>query len=86
MRLLLLAPLFLLPAAAEPVPTRVIDPSASAPAHCPPISRYHAARRGGGLKPDKLTDLPGADHYKAAYRRINGCVAPIIANFKVGGR
>lgn len=96
MRLLALAPILLLSTAAAPAPTpapdpaplpsRVIDPTPHARADCPPISRYHAMRRGGGLKADRLGDLPMADHYKAAYRVIDGCEIPIVATFRSGGR
>ncbi|HYX47092.1 MAG TPA: hypothetical protein VE820_09770 [Sphingomicrobium sp.] len=57
---------------------------ASASAQCPPISRYEAAKRGGKLKPDLLTELPTADLYKAVYRRVGGCIAPVIVRFGVG--
>lgn len=55
-------------------------------AKCPPISRYEAARRGGKLAPDLLDQLPTADVYKAVYRRVGGCVAPIIVRYGVGRR
>lgn len=93
MRPLILACAAFLPAAsaAEPViapaPSEampVIDPSLGARKDCPPISRYHAMRRGGPLAAQKLNELPMADHYKAAYRKIDGCEAPIIASFGVG--
>ena len=100
MRLLILAPFALLPAAsaaapvadappamAEPAGTMpVLDPGDGMAKECPPISRYHAAKRGGALGLRNLAELPGADHYKAAYRRIDGCVAPIIVGFGVGGQ
>jgi hypothetical protein len=100
MRLLLLSLAAILPAgsAAAPAPQTdivhppfaagempVIDPSPDAKGDCPPISRYHAMRRGGPLAPRNLTELPAADHYKAVYRRIDGCEAPIIVGFDVGG-
>ena len=92
MRLLILAAAALLPAASAAEPplapkaVRVIDPTVNAPKECPPISRYHAMRRGGPLIAQKLNQLPDADHYKAAYRKIGGCEAPIVANFGVRGR
>ena len=64
----------------------VMDPTTAPGLECPPISRYHALRRGGALKGRKLTELPDADHYKAAYRRIDGCIAPIVADFGVRDR
>ncbi len=63
----------------------LINPSPEA-ANCPPISRYHAARRGARPDAKTLAELPGADHYKAAYRRIDGCEAPIVVSYGVGGR
>jgi len=97
MRLLLLTAVSLLPAASaaeprsEPNPGRIVDmpmvdPTGSNPADCPPISRYHAMRRGGPLAAQKLNQLPAADHYKAVYRKIDGCVAPMIVSFGVGRR
>jgi hypothetical protein len=90
MRLLLVAPLVLAAAsassAADLSPVRdmpVLNPNPNAE-HCPPISRYEAARRGGKLKPDLLNQLPTADLYKAVYRRIGGCVAPVIAAYGIG--
>jgi hypothetical protein len=53
-------------------------------ATCPPISRYEAAKRGGKLKPQFLDELPPADVYKAVYRRVGGCVSPVIAKFGIG--
>jgi hypothetical protein len=62
----------------------VINPSSGAPKSCPPTSRYEAARRGGRLMPQKLNQLPMADAYKAVYRRVGGCVAPIIVKYGIG--
>lgn len=101
MRLLLLAAATLLPAASAAQPADgshgappigradtmpVVDPAAPAADDCPPISRYHAMRRG--LRPEarQLDQLPDADHYKAAYRTMDGCVAPMIASFGVRRR
>ena len=64
---------------------RIVDVG-SASAQCPPISRYEAARRGGKLKPDLLTELPMADVYNAVYRRVGGCIAPVIVRYGVGRR
>ncbi len=71
-------------AAAQVVPIGdmpTLDPNASSPSNCPPTSRFDATGRDKRLQPDKLTDLPAADHYKAVWRRIGGCDAPIIAGF-----
>jgi hypothetical protein len=63
----------------------VHNPNAAAPSSCPPTSRYEAARRGGKLPPSLLGELPGADLYKAVYRKIGGCEVPIIVRYDVGG-
>ena len=76
--------LVLLAASAAPAGDMpVVNPNASQPANCPATSRYEAARRGGALKPQKLTQLPDADVYKAVYRRVGGCQAPIIVRYGV---
>jgi hypothetical protein len=73
-------------AAADPIPARnmpVIAPGSSSDGKCPPISPYHAMKDKEKLMTRKLTELPPALHYKAAYRRINGCEVPIVAGFGV---
>ena len=72
-------------AAPQPNPDKmpVHDLGASNP-QCPPISRYEAAKRGGKLKPSLLNELPTADVYKAVYRRVGGCVSPVIVRYGVG--
>ncbi len=75
-------------AVAEALPIgnmRLINPSTEA-GNCPPISRYHAMRRGAPLGAKNLNELPAADHYKTAYRRIGGCEVPIVVGYGVGGR
>jgi len=75
--------------AAAPLPSRempAFNPDSSAPPSCPPISRYEAARRGGRLSPQHLDELPGADLYKAVYRHIGRCNAPIIVRYNIGGK
>jgi hypothetical protein len=62
----------------------VINPNADASQSCPPISRYEAMKRGAKLKPELLDELPTADMYKAVYRRIGRCVAPIIVGYGIG--
>ena len=64
----------------------VVHPDAAIGKTCPATSRYEAARRGGQLKLQLLNQLPAADMYKAVYRRIDGCNAPIIARSGIGGR
>lgn len=83
--LLLAAALFA--AATAPVqPVRdmpLINPNAGRPATCPATSRYEAARRGGTPKARKLGELPDADMYRAVYRRIGHCVAPVVVKYGV---
>jgi hypothetical protein len=64
----------------------LINPKANQPANCPATSRYEAARRGKTPRAQKLGDLPDADMYKAVYRRIGRCEAPIIVKYGVAGR
>jgi hypothetical protein len=80
--LLLLSAIMAIPSANMPV----IDPNGAQSADCPATSRYEAARRGKGPQARKLGDLPDADLYKAVYRRIGRCEAPIVVKFGVSGR
>ena len=86
MHILILAAVVLLPASARATPPLVaVKYTAPSGKACPPISRFHAMKQGRGLKPQKLGDLPPADHYKTAYRTVRGCEVPIIANFRASG-
>ena len=80
--LLLVSAIMAIPAADMPV----INPKADQPATCPATSRYEAAGRGKAPKAQKLGELPDADLYKAVYRKIGHCEAPIIVKFGVAGR
>jgi hypothetical protein len=76
-------------AAASPQPIGdrpVINPKASQPANCPATSRYEASRIGKTPRAQNLNDLPDADVYRAVYRRIGKCEAPLIVKFGVVGR
>ena len=73
------------PAPAADMPVFKPPPLASEARDCPPTSRYHAAKRSGGLKAQKLTELPMADAYAAVYRRIGRCEVPIIVRYGIGG-
>jgi hypothetical protein len=64
----------------------VIRPKANQPANCPATSRYEASKRGKTPKAQKLNELPDADLYRAVYRKIGQCEAPIIVKFGVIGR
>jgi hypothetical protein len=86
--LLLAAALFV---AASPPATAArdmpaINPKAGEPASCPATSRYEASKRGKSLKAQKLNQLPDADLYRAVYRHIGGCEAPIIVKYGIVGR
>ena len=83
MSLLLLA---LAASAAPAADMPTINPKANQPASCPATSRYEASRRGKTPRAQRLTELPDADLYKAVYRRIGGCEAPIIVKYGVAGR
>ena len=83
--LLLAAAAFL--AAPQPIgdmPT--INPKENQPGNCPATSRYEASKRGKALRMQKLNELPDADLYRAVYRKIGQCEAPIIVKFGVVGR
>ena len=84
MSLLLVAMLAASASPAADMPT--INPKANRPASCPATSRYEASRRGKAPKAQRLTELPDADLYKAVYRRIGRCEAPIIVKYGVAGR
>jgi hypothetical protein len=64
----------------------IINPNADQPANCPATSRYQASRRGKTPKAQKLGELPDADMYRAVYRHIGRCAAPIIIKYGVAGR
>jgi hypothetical protein len=84
--------LFVLAAAAAVATPRpigdmpVINPNAGQPLTCPATSRYEASRRGKTPKAQRLNELPDADVYRAVYRRIGKCEAPIIVKYGVSGR
>ncbi|MEO6361063.1 MAG: hypothetical protein ABIO43_10885 [Sphingomicrobium sp.] len=92
MRLLLLViPLLLAGAPAVAVDPRpagnmpVVTPGGPKRADCPAISRYEAMKDRPERAVRNLSELPPGDHYKAVYRRIDGCVVPIIANQPFNG-
>ena len=99
MRLLILLPAILLPAASVAAPPsrapaqpqaiadmRVFNPSEGTAESCPPTSRYEAMQKGSRPGAQKLSELPAADHYKAVYRRVGDCEVPVIAGFGIGNR
>ena len=85
--MLLLATMLATAMSAEPVGDMpVVNPKASQPASCPATSRYEASGKGKMPKAQKLNQLPDADLYRAVYRKIGRCEAPIIVKFGVAGR
>jgi hypothetical protein len=82
--LLLVAALIAAPQPIGDMPT--INPKAGQPANCPATSRYEASKRGKALRMQKLNELPDADVYRAVYRKVGQCEAPIIVKFGVMGR
>jgi len=93
MRVLLLTSLLALPASAATVPARdmpTYNPTPRAAAGlCPKTAAQVAAERvkKGGPKLHKLTELPPANAYIAVFRHdANGCEAPIVVKYGVGGR
>ena len=74
-------------AAIEPQSTGdmpIVNPLASNASNCPPISRYEALMRGKKEHRKFLDELPAADMYKAVYRRVGGCVVPVIVGYGYG--
>ena len=61
----------------------IVNPREGQPASCPATSRYEAARRSKPPMAQKLNELPDADAYKAVYRHIGRCEAPVIVRFGV---
>lgn len=85
--MLLFAPFLAAAASAQPIgDTPVINPSSGQPASCPATSRYEASGRGKTPKAQKLNELPDADLYRAVYRKIGRCEAPVVVKYGVLGR
>jgi len=82
--LLVLAALIAAPQPVGDMPA--FNPKADQPSSCPATSRYEASKRGKAPKAQKLNELPDADVYRAVYRKIGRCEAPIIVKFGVVGR
>jgi hypothetical protein len=87
--MLLFAAALLAAASASPEPVGdmpAFNPKAGQPANCPATSRYEASKRGKTPRAQKLNELPDADLYRAVYRHIGRCEAPVIVKFGVVGR
>ena len=84
--MLLFVTLLAAAASAQPIGDMpIINPRAGQPASCPATSRYEASGKGKMPKAQKLNQLPDADVYRAVYRKIGRCEAPIIVKFGVVG-
>ena len=53
-------------------------------AHCPDNPIVHLVRPGRPATAHKLTDLPPANMYLSVYRRVDGCLGPVIAAYDIG--
>lgn len=87
MRLLIAGSLMTFPAAAGAVALQ--DPPhegrAARPSACVHTTPYYAYQDGPPLKPHKLTELPPAHAFSAVFRKIDGCEAPILIKYRLGG-
>ena len=77
--------MLLLAAAFSAATPQQASPLSTAPA-CPRTTGYYAWQRGKQVAPRKLTELPPANAYYTVYRRIDGCMVPVIVKYGVGGR
>ena len=55
-------------------------------ARCPRTASIYATDPGKALQPRKLGELPDANAYKAVYRTVGGCEAPVLVKYNVSGR
>ena len=58
--------------------------STNAAGRCPDDPMVHLVRPGRPATAHKLTDLPPANMYLSVYRRIDGCLVPVIAGYGIG--
>ena len=96
MRLLALAAICLLGAAPAPAPVNqgveragempIIVPAEPGRADCPATAAALARQRGDKPEAQRLGDLPGADAYAAVLRQVDGCEAPLVVSYDIGGR
>jgi hypothetical protein len=94
MRVLLLTALLAIPASAASLPARDMPTyhrtERGSQGLCPKTAAQLAAdrvKRGGSAKLHKLTELPPANAYIAVFRHdSNGCEAPIVVRYGVGGQ
>ena len=63
--------------AALAAPAVVTLPPKAAPARCNPSITYAAKKRARAL-PQKLGELPPANHYLAVVRMVDGCPEPAV--------
>jgi hypothetical protein len=88
MRLLAAAVIALLPASAGAVsaPDGNLKSASQTSAECPQTTSYYAWRSGKSVRPQKLTELPDANAYRAVYRHIGRCEVPVVVKYGVSGR
>jgi hypothetical protein len=55
-------------------------------ADCPQTTRTYAWDRSKTVRPQKLTELPDANAYKAVLRHIGRCEVPVMVRFGISGR
>ena len=96
MRLLAVALLTLLPAAAgaadvkpplfndAPAPKGEAAKAVGMVAKCPPITPHWAVGKAEPLKPRKLTELPSGNMYAAVFHHVGMCEVPIVVKYGVG--
>ena len=53
-------------------------------AGCPDPPLVHLVRPGRPATVHRLTELPPANMYLSVYRRIDGCLVPVIAAYGIG--
>ena len=67
-------------ALAAPAPAGLARPAP----HCPNPPLVHLVRPGQPATVHRLTDLPPANMFLSVYRRVGGCVVPVIAGYGIG--
>lgn len=53
---------------------------------CPKTTAHQAMGKGRPLAGQNLADLPPANHYKAVYRRVDGCEVPVVVGYGIGAK
>ena len=80
----LLAALLLARATVEVLPpTSPLNHPAPAGAQCA-HAEVHPAEAAGKARPQRLGELPPANHYRAVFRTLGGCIEPQIVRYGIG--